>query len=270
MKKLTVLILVLVANGFLMAQVSNNALISTLKDSTKGANKKSGSIYNSGYQPGGILIFGNGGLRSSATSSNGSENPTNGSLGATFIISDKSELTVGYTINTFKTIKINTPDDFGNNLLIPDLGGRSFTLSGTHFFFNKIGAYAEFLVADSKWEIDSVTYETSPLSFKVGIAIAPFGNISTGDNFISLIFYAGYSNRSILGDLSNEEDIRAEFLGTTQKSFHGIEFGTSLLLNQTKVFVNVPLLFSKESINGLTGGQVVIGLTISGDLLKIN
>lgn len=242
------------------AQTSNNELLISQK-SGGGAGMISA-------EPLEILIFGNGGLKQTVTGNNEEDNPATGSLGASFIINGHSDLTVGFTINKLNPTLISGPKDFGSNLLIPDLEGISFTLSGTRYFNDKLGIYGEILVANTKWEIDSVGYSASPVALKLGGYIAPFGNLSRGSNFITLAFFAGYSNRSLLGNLTNEDNIRKQYFGTEKTSFHGLEIGANLILNKTKFFINIPVLFG-DKIDNLTGGQVNIGVTISGDLLKL-
>lgn len=263
MKTVTFILLFVVTGCIVDAQVSNNTMITKMKATEVKVRTTSTAEKLE------ILIFGNGGLRSSVTGENGGENLTTGSLGASFILKGRTELRVGYTINSLKTITIGNIQDYGNNLLIPDLEGQSFTLGMSHFFTGSLGVYGEVLIANSKWKINNVDYGASPVALKLGMEIAPFGNIVKGDNFISFTFNAGYSNRSLIGTLANKDDIRDQYIGTKLKTFHGIEAGASLLINQTKVSISAPFFFSKESIDGLTGGQIVFGVTISGDLLKL-
>lgn len=259
MKNFLTLVLLHCTSVF-FAQTSNNELL-IIQKSAGGAGMTSADPLE-------ILIFGNGGLKQTVTGNNEEDNPATGSLGASFIVNGRSDLTVGFTINKLNSTLISDSKDFGSNLLIPDLGGTSFTLSWTRYFYDKLGIYGEILVANSKWEIDSLEYNASPVALKLGGYIAPFGNLSRGSNFITLAFFAGYSSRSLLGNLTNEDSIRKQYFGTEKTSFHGLEIGANLILNKTKFFINLPILFA-DNIDNLTGGQVNIGVTISGDLLKL-
>jgi len=260
MKNFLILILLSCTTTF-FAQTSNNELIIS--------QKTAGGAGWSSAKPLEILIFGNGGLKQTVTGSSTEDNPATGSLGASFVVKGRSELTVGFTINKLNATSISDSKDFGSNLLIPDLEGISFTLTGTRYFNDKIGIYGEILVANSKWEIDSIEYNASPVALKLGANIAPFGDLSRGPNFITFSFFAGYSNRSLIGNITNKDNVRKQYFGTEKTSFHGLEVGANLILNKTKFFINIPVLFGKDKIDNLTGGQVNIGVTISGDLLKL-
>jgi hypothetical protein len=259
MKNFLTLVLLHCTSIFL-AQTSNNELLIS--------QKTAGGAGMTSVDPLEILIFGNGGLKQTVTGNSNEDNPATGSLGASFIVKGRSEMTVGFTINKLNPTLISGSKDFGSNLLIPDLEGISFTLSGTRFFNDKIGIHGEILVANTKWEINSLEYSASPVALKLGGYLAPFGNLSRGPNFITLAFFAGYSNRSLIGNLTNEDSIRKQYFGTEKTSFHGLEIGANLILNKTKFFINIPVLLG-DKIDNLTGGQVNIGVTISGDLLKL-
>ncbi len=239
------------------SQVTNNFL---LEDNIEGVE-----------EPLDIYIFGNGGIRSAAT--NGmteNNNSVSGALGVTFIANGKTDLTLGYSINDFTTISIGDVNEYGSNILTPDLNGRSFSASVTHFYSKKIAANLEFQLADSKWEIDNRLIESSPLALKINAVWAPFGNLyQKGNNFVTAAFTVGFSTRSLLGNIQDEKKLLMDNFGTDKTTFSGVEIGGYLVLNQTKVFVNVPYFKSETPIDGLTGGQVVFGATFTGEFLKL-
>lgn len=242
------------------AQISSNQLFIE--------NKSPGNSF-AGESPE-VSIFGNGGIRNSATGEQAGNSPINGSIGALFKNS-RSELIIGFSVNNLKKIKIDDPALFGPNLLIPDLEGLSFTISGTKYFSENFGINADVVIASSKWELEpGLEVNSSPISIRVNASYAPFGNFSKNSkNFVSLLFTGGYSLRGIIGNLGNKGALREQYFGTSQKMFNGLELGSSLVLNSTKVFISIPILFGKKSVESLTGGQVVIGATIAGSLLKI-
>lgn len=242
----------------LFAQVSNNALIIKQKGGSPGFSS----------EPSEVIFYGSGGLKGAVTGNGDNDNPATGSIGVSFIFNNESEINVGFTINKLKTTILRDSSDFGSNLILPDLDGMSFTLSGTHYFNSNFGLQGEILVANSKWELNSIEYGASPVSIKLGANIAPFNNLELGDNFVTLSFFAGYSNRSLIGAISQENDIRKQFFKTAKTSFHGLELGANLIINQTKLYMNVPILLAKDKISNLTGAQVNIGVIISGDVIK--
>jgi hypothetical protein len=243
----------------LCAQTSNNELLISQK-TTGGASLTTEDNLE-------ILVFGNGGLKQIVTGNSTENNPATGSLGASFFINGKLDLTIGFTINRLNPTSINGSKDFGSNLLIPDLEGTSFTFSGTYFFYDKVGIQGEILVANTKWKINSLEYNATPTSIKIGGYLAPFGNLARGSNFITLAFFGGYSNRSLFGNLRNDDDLRKQYFETEKTSFHGFEMGANLILNKTRFFINFPILFG-DKVDNLVGGQANIGVTIAGDLLK--
>lgn len=252
---------VLLSTVCIKAQVTSNYL---LQNKTPDL-----SVTSNGID---IYIFGNGGIRSAATNENqNNTNSLSGALGVTFLQGKKTEFTLGYSVNDFTTISISNTNEYGSNILVPDLSGRSFSATITHFVTDKIAGNIEFQLADSNWEFQDTTFESSPLSFKLNAVFAPFGNlVEGGDNFITVAFTAGYSLRSLIGNIKNQGEILKTTFGTDKTSFSGIELGVSLVVNQTKVFFNVPILKSAIPVDGLSGAQAVIGATVTGEFLKFN
>lgn len=217
-----------------------------------------------------IYIFGNGGLRTSALGAKSDNNTVNGALGASFILSKVFDLTLGYSINDTKSVSIGDINDFGTNILIPDMEGTSFSLNSTYFFKPKIAANFEFQMASSVWEIDDKKINSSPMALKLNALYAPFGNLlKRGDNYITLTFSCGYSMRALVGGIEDEQQLLMEQYNTSRTLFHGFEFGANLVINQTKLFMNIPIFKSDNPIEGLTGTSVTIGATISGEFLKL-
>jgi len=254
-------LIIVFSSNYTYSQVTNNILIKKNKDVSR-------EIASSDNLE--IFVFGSGGIRSAAEGNSLDNNSVNGALGATFIWNKDSELTIGFSVNEQKSIQIQSENDFGSNLLLPDINGRSFTLNYSRFLNKTYGINFEAQIADSKWKIDDNEIESSPSSVKLNIIYAPFGNLyKRGDNFITLAFTGGVSSRRLLGNIANLDTIELQNFETQLKSFIGVELGAHLVLNSTKVFFSLPFINAKDNIDGLTGGQVVIGATISGNLLKL-
>lgn len=160
-------------------------------------------------------------------------------------------------------------------MLTPDLGGLSFSLNHLQTIGDKkrFGINGVLLLANSKWQLDTNnTVQANPMVFKLSGVYAPWGlnpspRSTESGNVITAYFTAGYSLRALTGNISNKT-IRESYFGTEKRFFNGLEFGANLVINHTTIFINVPIHFSKSKVDNLTGMQVVIGVTVGGDVLK--
>lgn len=261
-----ILFIILTVCGISSGQVSNNSLIRGLKKVDKSYIDVEEVVVDATYEPK-VEIFGSGGIRSSATNDIEENSSLNGSLGASIVGRGNSQFTIGFSVTDINVKTINDISDFGSSMLIPDLSSRSFTLSYANYITNW-GFVVESQIANTTWKIDSEDYAASPVSIKAAALYAPFGNLTRNNNFITVNFNAGLSLRTVLGNIGNEQEVRESISGTTQKTFFGLELSANLVINDTKVFINVPFLKGEKSISGLTGGQVVIGAAITGNLLE--
>jgi hypothetical protein len=227
-----------------------------------------------------VSIFGNGGLRNAVMNTSTSNTPINGSLGACFATSDLWQVLVGFTVNDFQAIEVGNSNAFGKNLLIPDIGGQSFTLAVKKYFsdskckdckfFKNSGAEFSFIMANAEWKLDdSITHRASPLALRINYVWDPFGTLHKNKNSIALEVALGLSVRAVIGDITNYTDEMQQFYGTSKTFYFGPELGVRLVINNQCVFINIPYLFSKDKVDGLTGAQVIIGATLSADFIKL-
>ena len=245
----------------LFAQVSNNDPFLTKDSKASGLDK---------VPPPKVRFFGTGNLLKSVTDGN-DDSPATGSIGLSVNPKDYYNLIIGFTINKLKSTQINNPNDFGGNLLIPSLEGKSFSLSFTRKIakakknLDHLGAHLDIVTAPTKWSINNNEYNAAPTALRIGAKY----NIPIDSEEIWAEIFLGYSMRTLLGDLNNvEKNFLYQNLGTETTTFHGLELSASIQLNSVNFFINVPLFFG-EQINGLTGGQVNIGTNIAGDIFKI-
>ncbi|MBK7936298.1 MAG: hypothetical protein IPJ82_04120 [Lewinellaceae bacterium] len=160
-------------------------------------------------------------------------------------------------------------------MLTPDLGGLSFSLNHLQTIGDKkrFGINGVLLLANSKWQLDTNnTVQANPMVFKLSGVYAPWGlnpspRSTESGNVITGYFTTGYSLRALTGNMSNKT-MRESYFGSEKRFFNGLEFGANLVINHTTIFINVPIHFSKSKVDNLTGMQVVIGVTVGGDVLK--
>jgi hypothetical protein len=78
----------------------------------------------------------------------------------------------------------------------------------------------------------------------------------------------GYTARAILSDARREDFLRRA-IGAPATSYHGLVFGTSLMVNAIRMDLSVPLLLGADKIDGLTEGQFLLEAGMRGDI-KLN
>lgn len=268
----------MLAVSTLAAQITSNHLIvdtgGTRAPSSKNAVQPTGvsSVKDTANNQPDIYILGNGGFKNLFSGEGTDNSPLTGSIAVSFL-TEKSETVIGFTINSIKVIDVGTNELFGANMLTPDLGGLSFSLNHLRGIGDNFGVNGVLLLASSKWQLDTnYAVQANPLVFKLSGVYAPWGlkpspRSIRGGNIITAYFTAGCSFRALTGNISNDT-IRESYFGTSKRFFGGLEFGANLVINHTTVFVNIPILFSKSKVDNLTGMQVVIGVTVGGDVLK--
>lgn len=262
MKKIYFLLFVNFLTLSVGAQISSNKLFNNLKEPTKSAGVPT------------VTLFGSGGLKFLIGDTTESMQPATGSIGASFIVENETEIAFGVSINSFNEKEINSSAEYGSELMAPDLSGVSGSLSIIKYFkgdaSSLYGINIEGIIASSKWRLDSsIVYNSAPYSIKAAIIYAPFKSLaqrSRLNNYCNIYFAFGIIGKGVLGDIVNNSDDRSAYFGTEKTFFVGVEPGVNLIINDTRVFVQIPIIFGKTKIDGLTGGQPIIGVVTNGKL----
>jgi|GEM_PF-6062096 len=225
-----------------------------------------------------ISVFATGNIRSIAT--NKAPEPTTtgtGSLGATYASSKNvysAQFSVASTLDSTKS-------GFGSYLLAP-LNGKSLK-SAIIEWFPKLNwsqnswlhVYGNF--ASSLWEVqkDSIYRNVSTL----GLGLLYHHRIFEGliaETEVGLDGEIGLAGRWLSGDvrnLLNSPVSKAKYLNifpTEKNFFTGIEGGLSLNFGQVVGALQAFYIFPKkdEPIDGLTGLQLSVGLSVRGDIIR--
>lgn len=193
-----------------------------------------------------------------------------GSLGLNFN-SKRMECDLYFSYNGRQTVEMSSLENLGNALMNPNVGGYAGTLDATGWLYYELGLTAKVRLADNNWKIDSVTtYKAAPFVFRGGLVLKPFNfRAFKKENEIDFTIELHYTHRSILGNFSQEtrmiggQEIKA-------RGYNGIDCSVNLYLNAVQIFAQ----FSQNakgdfSIPGFTGRQVLFGLNISGEMIKL-
>ncbi len=222
-----------------------------------------------------ISIYGAGGLFGAITGDSG-EDEANGGLAGSVgvnIATNNILCNVFFSYNGKKTVEMNRLSDLGNSLLNPNTDGQSISASvlWKPKKENQSGVSVKALVADNLWQLDSTTVlDASPFSLKVGLFAVPFTFPKLpNDNIINLIVDGHLTYRSVMGDFNNS----SREIGSTMiipRGYWGFEIGASMQLNSISFFVQYSNNAKLDNVElpGFTGQQIVLGLSVTGDLIK--
>lgn len=279
-------ILILVVGFFVInANAQNpNHLYSSIKDAVKSKQVvydffKISSVdssmnlinYDKKQTPIEVLFYGSGGFQNVLGESLKSDN-LSGAIGLTLIKPEIHQFYFSATLSKSDPVIIISQKDFGNALIMQNVTGNSLSFGGV-YYLGKFGLNADFQFTNSSWQINDTIYGADPISIKLQIAVLPFPELSNwGDNTFDLFFNLGYSSRILLNDItfSKNKDLRKRIFNTEKYSFHGLELDINFVINKkTTIYAEVPWMFCKDEIDGLTGPRVNIGARITGDLIRL-
>lgn len=214
-------------------------------------------------------LYGGGSLLDLVT--NGSEaagSSASGSIGLTFS-SQRLFSNFYFSYGGGGDAAIENMRQFGAALMNPRNQASTFSLSFLGKLWRKGGFSVEGQLSDNDWLIDSTTIDASPLLFRLGFYLDPFEFVFE-DNKINLVFDAHFTHRVVLGDFNNAERIIDNNL-IRSRAFNGLDISANFYLNSVQMFVKYNWNETQElEMPGFTGSQVVIGLNVSGELLKLN
>lgn len=226
-----------------------------------------------------FFLFGSGALRNSITDNTDNENPLNGSIafGASNIYDN---LVVGFTINDIESKTIDTPEAFGNALVIPEIGGQSFSIEYSHFFASrnralerKIGIKTKGVMGLTNWTISGEIFDAIPLLFQVLLSYQPFPDMeefnNSTTNKLDLSFDIGPTTRTLLGGVTERENLLFDNFGSKKRNFVGLHVGANFTINNLTVFSNFMQFFQNEKIEGLPKSELVVGAVLSGNLIQL-
>ena len=176
---------------------------------------------------------------------------------------------------------------FGSSLLLPQnsssnisnfelqLGAKSFyELDSTNKKFlykwcHPIGAQASFRVNNTIWQKSTISLPITiaSFSFDINYRVLDVEMVDTEDR-IKLIISGGYNTRRLGGDygLTQNSELRKEFLGTDKLGFDAFKFSTRLEVSKFYGQIDLTSFGKKYNIPGFSGHQAVITLGIRADL----
>jgi hypothetical protein len=146
-------------------------------------------------------------------------------------------------------------------------------------FLTTIGLGLDINVSPYKWVKDIITQDSTQTTIQANAVPASANLIlpitfakanKSGQNF-SISTDMGFTFRYIGGDIS--KDNLNNFLGNTNRFYFGLIGGVDIRYNALRAQFHMPLIFSKNNVDGLTNGQVYASIGIlsnlSNDISKI-
>ncbi len=216
-----------------------------------------------------IKLYGAGNVLGLVTGNNDIEETTapTGSIGLNFT-TNKLTCDLFFSYNSKQKIEVNTLGQFGNTLMNPNLGGQSFTFKVAARMKKFYGLSTSVTVADNIYMLGDNEIDASPFILRLGGYASPF--IFSTVNKINLTFDLHFTHRSILGDFSNEEQT-IEDKKILDRGYNGIDLSLNAFLNDVHIFVQFS--FNEKDndflIPGFSGTQVLFGLEVSGNFIKL-
>lgn len=192
-----------------------------------------------------------------------------------YIVLISSPDTLSAIIDT-TTGDIENRSDFGATILNPTSGASSIEsayFEAKHYFWNdlivrgaKLGITLNIGFSSRIWQDTShinPLLSANVFGFNVGgfIEILPIDLKEKSNLGMSASF--SYITRTLMGDITNNENFRQSVLGTTKEFFNGFELGFKLEYKYLSAFVRMPLIMNAKNIQGLSGGQFIGGANIS-------
>jgi|GEM_PF-3815591 len=217
-----------------------------------------------------VHLYGGGQLINLLTTNNPDveQSSPSGSLGINFN-TEKISSNIFFSYNGKQQIDVNKIQQFGANLLNPNNSGQSLNLAFRAKIHRNYGALLEFSAVDSDWKIDSTSVvDASPIITKIGGFVRPF-IFDLEENDLDLTIEFKYTIRNIVGDFANQErTIDQKMISNT--TFKGFEAQLNLRFNSVKMYMQMAMN-NPEGIDipGFSGNQLVFGIDVTGNLIKL-
>ena len=218
-----------------------------------------------------IELYGGGALLGIITADENTDETINpsGNIGLNFR-TNRLSCNFYYSYNGKNNIQVNNLSVFGNILSNPNRTGQSASFSVLARFSKSWGLSGSFTAVNNIWEVDNgTTVDASPIYGAIGLYLRPFNFESEGDNTIDFLCKAHFTHRSILGDFSKADQLIDSNI-IKNRGYNGFEFSTNLLLNSVEMFVKYTYNEVDDlDIPGFSQSQIVFGVNVTGDLIKI-
>lgn len=211
-----------------------------------------------------VTLFADGNIRGVATAGSKESTTGTGSLG---IALSSPKITVSAQVTVLSTVD-TLRNEVGATILSP-LSGKSFQ-SGlldlrVRNVFKKLhlGLHGYLGASKSVWAQDTAARASVLGTGGLTAFWSEEGKVS--DNPVGLLIEAGVALRRIGGDIGSAKSLRESMLGTSERTFPGLEGGVQISFNSITAGIGV-YWFSGKGVNGLTGGQLAAGMTVRGDI----
>lgn len=145
----------------------------------------------------------------------------------------------------------------------------------------KGGVFAYVTHSNGPWRRDSTAADASPIVEVANEAITSFGvggewmalNVPSDrdGNSLTFTFGAGYAGRFVHSSGTAAAALRRRVLGTTDRSFQGLELTSRLEVRQLSAVARIPILrgLHKEDVEGLTGPQLSVEFKLEAPLMLL-
>lgn len=216
-----------------------------------------------------LSIYGAGslyGLVSASEQEEGSTSST-GSLGFNFS-SERLNGNLFFSYNGKKDIEMTSIEQFGLAIMNPNQAGQAISFSLEGRLIERFGVTSSFLAVDNNWQLkDSTSIDSSPYQLKVGTYLEPF-DFPSSKNTVRFIIKLNYTHRGIFGDFGNSSHVIDGRI-IEPKGYNGVDFSTNLIFNNVELFFQLSHNSKEDDIPGFSGPQVVFGLNVAGNLIKL-
>jgi hypothetical protein len=140
------------------------------------------------------------------------------------------------------------------------------------------GANIRIITSNSVWKFKDTAVHLGVLALRIGVfhEFLPDNIRFNDDGRTEYSLFAGihYTYRGIFGDLANTNNIgvKNQILGTTQKSYKGLEINFGFRLKNIRAEFQMPFLKGKDApVDGLTDTQFLFSIKFIGGFgLKLN
>jgi hypothetical protein len=173
-------------------------------------------------------------------------------------------------INDSATSVIANVTSFGNSMMTPLNSGQAVDLKLR--LFNKrtvfgflSGVEFRYIGSNRNWKLNKDTIGQINTNLARVILFHDLIPYHKRNNY-SVMLRAGYASNWVRGNLGSKANdlTRKRFIGTTDRTFHGVEFGVGFRLKNILADFAYTILTDHNNIPGLTGSQLVMTIKFIG------
>lgn len=223
-----------------------------------------------------VALYADGTVRDAVTGSGGKDNTAGtGSIGLAASFASGWQLTTSVAVaSTVDSIK----SGYGASVLLPGAGKGKLSTFVFEAFSPpikrawQVGVHGYVSGGNSTW-VDSLARSRTAATLGAGIGVYRdfLCRCRLLDSDVGITLSAGWATRSIQGNVAQSDSVLDATVRTRDRFYNGPELGLALTIGSVKAGVQYYHMGKADkdvSIPSLTGGQLVVGISVSGAIVS--